>query len=214
MSTDDSERAVLGERATIPDAFELVGQMRVDDTTVQMDGRATDSTLFLTVRGPDTTVEQYVTPGELAVRTPERCIRTTVGGESTPDEAILTAFESATPDVPPPRTTAIGGIPLAPGAFERTVAERFTIAQSGESTVDGTDTRSFEYEPTEVPRGSETYHLGVNSGIIRRVESEVVDWEHHSWEYRPIESMTVEWNLLPADGIEPIDTPEQGCRSE
>jgi len=207
---EGTDTAQLGETAVIPDTFGLDGRMEVDDTSFSMQGQRTDNEFFLTVQGPDDSVEQYVAGDEVVVSTADDCIAASTG-EDPISQSVRAAFESVETDVPPPQTTAVDGVPLSLGAFERTIEERSDVTQSGESTVGGTTVRSFTREPPDLPRGSETYHLVADSGMVRRIESNVVDWEHHSWEYRPITSVSTEWNILPAGGTGSVGSIDSEC---
>jgi hypothetical protein len=100
-----------------------------------------------------------------------------------------------------------------PDGFSADASANPTIEPVGTETIDGEEVLVYELSPQGAADPSETltYYVLADSGYLRRITSETIQWDFHSWgAVEPIQKPEGDCQPIPGDGAPtppPIDAP-------
>lgn len=173
--TEDETARGLGSVFESADSFEMEGAMEVEGETTEMSGRFHRGDMYWELRMEGQTMEWYVVDGQTYFVMQGQCFEGTM--EEGPDQ------DDVDPDT-----------------FESEAMEHPELEPIGTDTIGGEEVLVFELAATEAANRDETmtYYVLADSGYLRRIESETMQWDYTSWgEIGPIEEPDMDCQEMP-----------------
>jgi len=164
----------LGESFVAADGFAFDGEVE-GEQQASISGRFSRGDSYIRFESEEAEGEFYLVGDN-------QYLVTSSGGES---------FCIQNPDRTPP-----GEGQIDPGEYESTVSEHSDVTPTGTTTIDGEGVYVYEFDSSTAGQsGTVTYYVSVNSGYIRRVETEQSTFNFHSW-----------------NDVDPIEGPDVDCQ--
>ena len=166
----------FGETVSFPDSYAMTATLSAEGQTMEMAGRFHGGDVYWEIDQQGQQMEWYLVDGNSYVVTGGQCFTGT-------------------------SQMAVGAEEAHPDQFPENAQAHPNVEPAGRETIDGEDV--LVYEVSGAGEGSETvtYYVLADSGYPRRIESESMQWDFHSWgEVNPIEAPSGDCQEMPGGG--------------
>lgn len=170
--TDTGDAPQLGDTVVFPDSFAMTATVSTGGQTFEMSGRFDGEDLYWEFEQGGQVIEWYLVGENSYVVTGGQCFSGSL-------------------------QQGINREDVDPGALSEGASANPAVEPVGTDTIDGEEVLVYEVSGSS-PAGGETltYYVLADSGYPRRIESESMQWDFHSW-----------------GEVEPVEAPEMDCRT-
>ena len=171
-SETDSGAPELGDTVVFPDSFAMTATVSTGGQTFEMSGRFDGEDLYWEFEQGGQVIEWYLVGERSYVVTGGQCFSGSL-------------------------QQGISREDVDPGTFAEGASANPAVEPVGTDTIDGEEVLVYEVSGSGAAGGETlTYYVLADSGYPRRIESESMQWDFHSW-----------------GEVEPVEAPEMDCRT-
>lgn len=163
----------LGDAAEFPDSFAMTATVTTEGQTVELSGRYYQGDIYWELEQQGQRIEWYLVGDSSYFVTGGQCFSGSIQQGISRDD-------------------------VDPGRFPEEATANPGVSPAGRDTVDGDEVLVYEVTATGAGGSGETltYYVLPDSGYLRRIESESMQWDFTSW-----------------GNVDPVEEPEQDCQS-
>jgi hypothetical protein len=166
----------LGESVSFPESYAMTATMSADGQTMEMAGRFHGGDVYWEIDQQGQQMEWYLVDGASYVVTGGQC------------------FTGST-------QMAVGAEQAHPDQFPENAQAHPNVEPAGTETIEGDEVLVYEISAADGGSETLTYYVLADSGYPRRIESESMQWDFHSWgEVDPIEAPEGNCQEMPGGG--------------